>query len=633
MNTEDKYLATLRRVWGYDDFRGIQRDIIESIGRGQDTLGLMPTGGGKSITFQVPALTMEGTCLVVTPLIALMKDQMRNLRRLGVRVAIVYSGQSREENLIAMENCILGGYKFLYVSPERLSSPLFQEKLAHLKVSFITVDEAHCISQWGYDFRPAYLQIAQIRKLLPEAPVLALTATATPEVARDIQQQLGFARENVYSMSFARKNLAYCVHQADSKYLELLRILKQTPGSCIIYIRNRQYCRDLAQQLQQAGFTATYYHAGLHNAEKTLRQEDWLRDRIRIMVATNAFGMGIDKPDVRLVVHLDLPDSVEEYFQEAGRAGRDGLLAHAIMITDGKEMQVAQRRVGNTFPPKEYIVDAYAKMCDFLHIAEGDGMNVTREFNMEHFCRNFHFHPVMLNGALQLLTQAGYIEYREEDSATSRLRINATRSELYRVADERAEAAINSMLRHYGGIFVDYIYLDEDLVCRETGLDMDTLYTILINLSRNGIVDYIPRKHLPMVTFRMPRVKAERVRLPQTIYEQRKEHYAYRMRAMLEYCAQHDTCRSQMLLRYFGEHSSHRCGLCDVCQQDEPRNTSDEDFARVHAAIKSMLSSAPCKAYDIQVTDASQELVAQVLHYMVGEEEIEMDGLNVRLKA
>ncbi|MCR4921488.1 MAG: RecQ family ATP-dependent DNA helicase [Bacteroidaceae bacterium] len=632
MNTEDRYLATLRRVWGYDDFRGIQRDIIESIGAGRDTLGLMPTGGGKSITFQVPALVMEGTCLVVTPLIALMKDQIRHLRQRGVRAAIVYSGQSREENLIAMENCILGGYKFLYVSPERLSSDLFLEKLAHMKVSFITVDEAHCISQWGYDFRPAYLRIAEIRKVLPTAPVLALTATATPEVAQDIQQQLGFGRENVFRMSFARKNLAYCVSRADSKYLDLLRILRATTGSCIIYIRNRQHCHDVAQMLQQEGFTATYYHAGLHNAEKTQRQEDWLRDRTRIMVATNAFGMGIDKPDVRLVVHLDLPDSLEEYFQEAGRAGRDGLLAQAVMIVDGKETMVAQRRVGNSFPPKEYIVDAYAKVCDFLHVAEGDGMNVTREFNMELFCRNFHFHPVMLGGALHILTQAGYIEYRTEEASTSRLRIKATRTELYRVADERAEAIINSMLRHYGGIFVDYISLDEDLVSRETGFDMDTIYHILINLSRNGIVDYVPRRHLPTITFRMPRVKAERVSLPRATYEERRERFAFRMSAMVEYCTQHDNCRSQMLLKYFGEQTTHRCGLCDVCRQDEPEAGMPEDFVRVHAAIRARLASAPCTAYDIQVADASQTLVAQVLQYMAGEEEIEMDGLVVRLK-
>lgn len=632
MNTEDKYLSTLKRVWGYESFRGIQRDIIESIGERRDTLGLMPTGGGKSITFQVPALTMEGTCLVVTPLIALMKDQIRNLRQHGVRASVVYSGQSREENLIAIENCILGGYKFLYVSPERLSSAVFLEKLAHLKVSFITVDEAHCISQWGYDFRPSYLQIAQVRKVLPGVPVLALTATATPDVARDIQRQLGFARENVFSMSFARKNLAYCVRRADSKYMELLHVLRSQSGSCIIYIRNRQYCQDLAAQLQREGFTATYYHAGLHNAEKTARQEDWLRDRIRIMVATNAFGMGIDKSDVRLVVHLDLPDSIEEYFQEAGRAGRDGQLSYAIMIIDGKEVQVAQRRVGNTFPAKEYVVDAYQKMCDFLQIAEGDGQGVTREFNIEQFCRNFHFHPVMLHSALHLLTQAGYIEYRDEDSAASRLRINATRSELYRVADTRAEAIINSMLRHYGGIFVDYIYLDEDLVCRETGLDMDTLYNILINLSRNGIVDYIPRKHMPMVTFRMQRVRTERVRLSQEVYDQRKENFMHRIHAMLEYCTQHTTCRSQMLLAYFGETGTKRCGLCDVCRQEMADDVSAEDFERVHADILSLLASGPRKAYEIQMAGVSQTLVAQVLHRMAGEEEIEMDGLYVLLK-
>ena len=632
MSTQDRYLTTLRNVWGYEDFRGIQRDIIESIGSGHDTLGLMPTGGGKSITFQVPALCMPGTCLVITPLIALIKDQMRSLKQLGIRVAAVYSGQSREENLIAMENCILGGYKFLYVSPERLSSDFFLTKLRHMRVSFITVDEAHCISQWGYDFRPSYLQIAEVRKILPDVPILALTATATPDVVKDIQRQLHFKAENVFKMSFMRSNLAYQVVRADSKPLTLIQTLRDIPGPCIIYQRNRQHCQDLAAELQQQGFSASFYHAGLTNTEKTLRQENWLRERTRIMVATNAFGMGIDKSNVRLVVHLDVPDSIEEYFQEAGRAGRDGELAHAIMIVDGKEIEVAKRRVANNFPDKDVIRDIYEKMCYFLQIAEGDGLRVTREFNLEQFCVNFHFHPVRVKSALQLLTRAGYIEFTDEDEGTSRLRFNVTRNELYRIVDDRAELIINSLMRHYGGIFVDYVYLDEDMVCHETGIDRDSVYNVLVNLSRNHVVDYIPRKRVPKITFSQRRIKAERLTFPPEIYEQRKEAYARRLHYMLEYITQTQECRSRLLLSYFGEQKSKACGLCDVCQQDASIHSDHDSFEQAHARILSQLKDGPVKAYDLNRDGINEELFRQVLNYMADEEEVEMDGLYVRLR-
>ena len=626
------YLTTLRNVWGYEDFRGIQRDIIESIGSGRDTLGLMPTGGGKSITFQVPALTMPGTCLVITPLIALIKDQVRALKQLGIRVAAVYSGQSRQENIIAMDNCILGGYKFLYVSPERLSSEFFIAKLRHMKVSFITVDEAHCISQWGYDFRPSYLQIAQVREVLPKAPVLALTATATPEVVSDIQHQLHFASENVFRMSFERKNLAYQVVRADSKFLSLTRLLHQIPGSCIIYQRNRQHCQDLAAELQKQGFSAAFYHAGLPNSEKTQRQEDWTRDRTRIMVATNAFGMGIDKPDVRLVVHLDIPDSIEEYFQEAGRAGRDGQPSFAILIIDGKETEVARRRLSQNFPKEEFVSEVYDKVCDFLQIAEGFGQNVTREFNLQQFCISFHYHPVMVSSALTLLTRAGYIQYADEDEGTSRLRIIATRGELYRVADARAESILNSLLRHYGGIFVDYVYIDEDMICRETRLDMDAVYTTLVNLARIGFVAYIPRKRVPRITFRQPRLRHGRVSLPASVYGQRRESYAARLGAMLNYTTQTNECRSRLLLAYFGEKSTHDCGQCDVCLQERPKPYSDADFDRLHRLLLEKLEKGPAKAYDLGPADANEELLTEVLRYMAEEEEVVLDGLMVRLR-
>ena len=410
----ETHLSLLRKYWGYDDFRGIQREIIESIGAGHDTLGLMPTGGGKSLTFQVPALAMEGVCIVITPLIALMKDQVNHLRQRGIMAAAIYSGMSHDDILRTLENCIFGSTKLLYVSPERLGSELFQTKLRHMQVNFITVDEAHCISQWGYDFRPSYLQIADIRRICPDVPVLALTATATPHVVKDICEKLsaghGFA---VYRMSFERKNLAYLVLHAMDKRTELIQLLREN-GAAIIYVRSRRHAREIAEHLTEAGLSATFYHAGLEHAEKDKRQRDWQHDRVRIMVATNAFGMGIDKADVRIVVHYDLPDSIEAYFQEAGRAGRDGQFARAILLYNHADESKLIKRVSDTFPEKDYIRKVYDHLAYYYQIATGDGYGVSREFNIDDFCHKFNHFPIRVHAALQLLQRAGYIEYTEE---------------------------------------------------------------------------------------------------------------------------------------------------------------------------------------------------------------------------
>ena len=417
MKIED-YQSILRQYWGYDDFRGIQREIIESIGSGNDTLGLMPTGGGKSITFQVPALAQEGTCIVITPLIALMKDQVDNLRRRGIRAAAIYSGLTHEEIITTLENCIFGGIRILYVSPERLSSELFQTKLRHMKVSFITVDEAHCISQWGYDFRPSYLEIAKIRKLLPGVPVLALTATATPQVVEDIQEKLGFPPANqteekphVFRMSFERKNLAYVVRNTADKREELIHILSSMKGSAIVYARSRRRTKEFADFINEAGITATFYHAGLDSVVKDDRQKAWQEDKVRVMVATNAFGMGIDKPDVRLVIHIDSPDSIEAYFQEAGRAGRDGLKAYAVLLYNNADQRKLEKRIADTFPEKDYIREVYEHLAYFYQIGVGSGYNHTFEFNIDQFCHTFHHFPIQVDSALKILTRAGYIEY------------------------------------------------------------------------------------------------------------------------------------------------------------------------------------------------------------------------------
>ena len=381
------YQAILKQYWGYDSFRGIQEDIIRSIGEGRDTLGLMPTGGGKSVTFQVPALAQEGMCLVITPLIALMKDQVQNLKRRGIKALAVYSGMSRQDIIATLENAIFGNYKFLYISPERLDTDIFRIKLAKMKISLITVDESHCISQWGYDFRPAYLKIAEVRRLLPGVPVLALTATATPEVVKDIQQRLEFREENVFRMSFERTNLAYVVRRTENKAAELLHILQRMPGSAILYVRNRRRTKEVTEWLQQQGITADFYHAGLDDAVKDIRQQRWQKGESRVMVATNAFGMGIDKPDVRLVIHLDLPDSIEAYFQEAGRAGRDGQKAYAIILHSKADSTTLRKRIPDNFPEKDYIRDVYEHLQYYYEMAMGDGRGCVREFDIEDFCR------------------------------------------------------------------------------------------------------------------------------------------------------------------------------------------------------------------------------------------------------
>ena len=565
---DDRYLNLLHEYWGYDRFRGIQRDIIESIGSGRDTLGLMPTGGGKSITFQVPALARPGVCLVVTPLIALMKDQVAQLRRRGIKAAALYTGLSREEIVVLLENCIYGDYKFLYVSPERLSSPLFLAKLPHMPVSFLTVDEAHCISQWGYDFRPSYTRIADIRRLLPDCPVLALTATATPEVVDDIQRQLAFRAPNVFRMSFDRPNLSYVVRTTDDKERELCHILDSLSGSVIIYMRSRKGSRELAAWLTARGYSATYYHAGLSGMEKDERQQRWTAGAIRIMVATNAFGMGIDKPDVRLVLHLDLPDSPEAYFQEAGRAGRDGLTAYAVLLYSPSDRTRLTRRIADTFPDRDFIRTVYEHLCYYYQMAMGDGLQVMRPFDLAEFCRNFRHFPVPVESALRLLSRAGYIDYTEEQEYASRLMFLVRRDELYHIpdADPQLEQVVHWVLRSYGGLFSDYIYIDETRLARSSGLTRDQVYQSLLALSRRRILHYIPYRRTAFVTFTCRRVESDRIVLPPSVYEERRAGFEQRIRAMADYAASDDRCRSRMLLEYFGQSDAPDCGRCDICR-------------------------------------------------------------------
>ncbi len=562
------YLSILKRYWGYDSFRGVQQEIVESIGSGHDTLGLMPTGGGKSVTFQVPALAMEGVCIVITPLIALMKDQVLNLRRRGIKATAIYSGLSRDEVIVRLENAIFGGVKLLYVSPERLESELFLAKLRHINVSFITVDEAHCICQWGYDFRPAYLNIANIRKLLPHKPVLALTATATPQVVDDIQKQLQFAAPRVFRMSFERKNLTYIVRQTEDKRRELLHILSRVGGSAIVYVRSRQHCKEIAELLNDNGQSATFYHAGLENKDKDERQQAWRDDKTRIMVATNAFGMGIDKPDVRIVIHADCPDSIEAYFQEAGRAGRDGQRAYAVLLYNKGDNVKLNKRIADNYPEKDYIRKVYNSLAYFFQLAVGSGYNKTFEFNLVRFCQVYHFFPIQAEAALRLLTRAGYIEYMEEEESTDRVHFTLGRDELYRLEGNRPEEdkVIVAMLRIYGGLFVDYVIINLDLIGEHTGLKRHEVYIVLKSLNDKHILHFIPSRRTPHIHYTQRREDSAHLHFPRAVYEDRKRQYTKRIQAILAYAEKEGICRSRLLLAYFGERSTKDCGQCDACK-------------------------------------------------------------------
>ena len=598
----------LRQSWGYDDFRGIQRDIIESIGAGHDTLGLMPTGGGKSITFQVPALAMEGMCIVITPLIALMKDQVHHLRQLGIRAEAIYSGLQHDNILRILENCILGSTKLLYVSPERLGSSLFQTKLRHMRISFITVDEAHCISQWGYDFRPSYLEIANIRELLPDVPFLALTATATPQVVDDICDKLsrnpsptsitsttsftGSTGFNVFRMSFERKNLSYLVKHSDDKHYDLIRLLEQVQGSAIVYVRSRRHAREISEHLTEAGLSATFYHAGLDHADKDQRQRNWQHDRVRIMVATNAFGMGIDKPDVRIVIHYDCPDSIEAYFQEAGRAGRDGQPAQAILLYNSSDNTKLQKRINDTYPPKDAIRQVYEHLAYYYQIATGDGYGVAHEFNIDEFCIRFRHFPIQVHSALQILERAGYIEYDEEADNEARIKFLVGRDDLYRLEQVTPEEdkVIVCLLRNYGGLFADYGYIDESVVAQQAGITQPQCYDILKSLSQRHLISFIPRKQVPYIRYRQRREDAEHIVLPANIYEDRKEQYTQRILAMLKYAKTTDCCRSRMLLEYFGEKSTKDCGQCDVCLDYQGKTVTKAGQRSAKEQIMSLLA-------------------------------------------
>lgn len=597
----------LRDYWGYDSFRTLQQEIIESVWEGKDTLGLMPTGGGKSLTFQVPVMAMKGICLVVTPLVALMKDQVDNLKERGIKAAAVYSGMSRDEIITTLENCIFGGYKFLYVSPERLSSDIFITKLQAMDVCLLVVDESHCISQWGYDFRPSYLKISDIRRQLEGVPVLALTATATPEVVDDIQERLLFKEKNVFRTSFLRENLSYVVRTVDNKIAELAHILRTVPGSSIVYVRSRQQTKEIAQALQKMGIVADFFHAGLSHEVKILKQNRWKSGDCRVIVSTNAFGMGIDKADVRTVVHMDLPNSPEEYFQEAGRAGRDGERSYAVILYTKSDSAKLRKRITDAFPTRDFIVRVYEALGNYYQVAVGAGFGNAYDFSLHEFCIPFRFPFLQAHHALKILELAGYIEYTDEIDLRSRIRFLIYRDELYALRlDKDTDELLHTILRNYTGVFSDDVYIDESLLAARTGKTRSEVVEMLIALSRMHLLRYIPQKKTPFIVFTTSREDTQFVSIPRTVYEERKKRFEKRINAMIEYVEQTDVCRSRMLLIYFGEKNPKECGICDVCVKKNETGLSNYEFHRIEAALRSSLEEQPSQRLN-QLVDSLPE--------------------------
>lgn len=630
----NNYNEILQKYWGYDSFRPLQNEIIDSIGNRRDTLGLMPTGGGKSLTFQVPAMTKNGVCVVVTPLIALMNDQVENLRKREISAAAVHSGLSAEQILTTLDNTVLGAYKFLYVSPERLGTEIFQKKIIQTEVSMLVVDEAHCISQWGYDFRPAYLKIAQIKKLLPEVPVLALTATATPEVVEDIQKKLLFKEKNIFRTSFVRQNLAYVVRVTENKEEQLLKILNSVAGSSIVYVRNRLKTKELAEMLNANGISAEHFHAGLAAELKNAIQKRWTSNQTRVIVATNAFGMGIDKPDVRTVVHIDLPDSIEAYFQEAGRAGRDGNRAFAVLLYNNSDATKLKKRISDAFPEKEYVLKVYEALGNYYQIGVGSGLEHTFAFDLADFCKSFGLSHLQAYNALKLLQQAGYIDLTDEQDSTSSVIFTVDKDELYKIKhSEEQEKLIHALLRSYTGLFTNPAYISEETIAARLDWTRQDVYDNLKLLAKEKIIDYIPRKQTPFLTYTLERQEIKHVNLGKEIYENRLARYQKRIDCILEYAQAETVCRLKILLAYFGETNVEACGKCDICLKNKEQTVATNEFDFIQNEIEKSLQLEPqCIQNIIKNIGKNDRKVMDVVRFLIDNGKVTLDKETMKLK-
>ncbi|GHT17027.1 ATP-dependent DNA helicase RecQ [Bacteroidia bacterium] len=630
----ENFNEILKKYWGYDAFRPLQREIIESIGLRRDTLALMPTGGGKSLTFQVPTMAKSGVCVVITPLIALMNDQVENLKKREIPAAAVHSGLSNEQILMIFENAVHGAYKFLYVSPERLGTEIFQKKIIQTEVCLIAVDEAHCISQWGYDFRPAYLKIADIRKLIPEVPVLALTATATPEVVEDIQNKLLFKEKNVFQKSFARPNLTYVVRTTENKEEQLLKILNNVQGSSVVYVRNRLKTKELAEMLNASGIRAEHFHAGLASELKNAVQKRWTNNETRVIVATNAFGMGIDKPDVRTVVHIDLPDSLEAYFQEAGRAGRDEKRAFAVLLYNNSDAAKLKKRIADSFPEKNYILKVYDALGNYFEIGVGSGMEHTFAFDLADFCKSFGFSHLQAYNALKILQQAGCIDLTDEQESTSSVIFTVHRDELYSIGHtEQQEKLIHILLRSYTGLFTNPAYVSEDTVAARLGWTRQAVYENLMALSKEKIINYIPRKQTPFLTYLIERQDIKHIHLGKNVYEDRLARYQMRIGSVLKYAQEEQICRLKVLLAYLGEKDVAACGKCDICLKNNEKALAANEFDIIKNKIEELLQNESQSIQSIIKTASKNERkVMESVRFLIDNGRIELDKTTMKLR-
>ncbi|MBQ5723545.1 MAG: RecQ family ATP-dependent DNA helicase [Muribaculaceae bacterium] len=633
---DNQLTLTLKKHWGYDSFRPLQEDIINSVLDGHDTLGLMPTGGGKSITFQVPGMILEGLTIVITPLISLMKDQVDNLRQKQIKAVYFHAGMTHKETTLAWEKLVNAKCKFLYVSPERLSSEKFCMELKSLPIKLVVIDEAHCISQWGYDFRPSYLNISKLRKIHPDAPFLALTATATPEVVKDICDKLQFRQgHKIFKKSFSRPNIQYIVRPTDSKIQQIVHILSRVQGTAIVYVRSRKRTKEIAEQLIAQGISAANYHAGLSFEDKQVRQDAWKNGSLRVIVATNAFGMGIDKPDVRVVIHHDLPPSLEEYYQEAGRAGRDGLKSYAVILPSANDKAQLRRKVTEAFPPRKTILSIYDFLCDYLNVFDGEGYNKLCEFNAFKFCETFSLHEKTMTASLKLLTAARYIEYIEETETRSRVMITAQKEELYdiKAANSFTDIVLKTVLRLYPGLFADYVFINETEISRKSMRTEEEVYTALLELTRLGILHYIPRKRTPYIYFPTARENSKYLQIPKSVYEDRKEIMSKRTEAIIDYTYSSETCRVEKMLRYFGETDARPCGTCDVCLSHKKTSLSlRQQTLRREELLEKLLQLLQQSNYGLTLNKicmhfiSQQDEVSDLLAYLCDEGFVKFDN-------
>lgn len=620
----DKLLAILKQYWGYESFRESQYEIISSVLSGRDTLALMPTGGGKSITYQLPTLMTDGLCVVITPLIALMKDQVDKLQRQGISAVAIHSGLSRRKIDIALDNCVYGDVKFLYIAPERLNSDIFRLRARRMNISLIAVDEAHCISQWGYDFRPSYLHIKTLREFQPEAPVLALTASATEQVTDDIMENLCFAEKNIIRSSFARPNLSYVVRKVEDKEEQLLRVISGVAGSGIVYVRKRETAETLCQFLQEQGVSASFYHAGLPNEERSIRQDEWVSGRVRVMVATNAFGMGIDKADVRFVVHYTMSDSMESYYQEAGRAGRDGKRSYAMLMVAPNDYKILSRRVEGNFPPIEQIKSIYEKICAYLMIAIGDGAARSYVFNIQDFCYREKLFVQTVVSALDLLERNEYMSYVDVADNPARVIFKVSRDDLYKYTmSDTVERVVRTMLRMYNGLFTEFRAIDEEVIAAATDMSREQVHQVLRELWRSQIIRYVPANSSPMIYMNEERLPVSSLYISPKSYGYRKEQMISRFEAMVGYAENTTECRSIILSNYFGDSSAEPCGHCDVCLANKRKAKSEDSAEAVEKRIVESLNEGELPLREIaRRVAAKPQTITDALYCMLDRGEV-----------